>query len=579
MPVIFSQTPPLDPAALMVAYHHDERWLARSGFRDIRQHIWARIDVWLDEFADGFDDLARDILHWGDAWWLSRLSRLDARPWGQEAAFRPVCFARAVIELAETLTTSDVLYVVGAPLAVRRHAMEMAPDPDLFSADGGDRLPLAGGAGCRALLSAIKGGLAEAVALMRRHAFVRPARTFPAVIACHEVVGESAAEDAHRYFYGDVIGDAMPDGSIDYLALGVAGPSRTEAPGTFLLDWLSPWDVAACWIGHAYRTLQAWLALRRRPPLRFGGYVLTGFWQAYLGDQLSSVMLPRELAARRAMVRLMAQIGPRTILLPYEEKPLERALELAMHGAGGRIVGYAPHPQHALLAALRDRPGSGCPKPNAYAVCGPAYVDYFRNWANKDAAISVWGSAKQYAADPVVRRVPLIAPVRVLVLLSHPNELRLFGTWLDAAPGLTQDLQYLVRIYGAVGRQLFQPELDRIRVRHPVVDAVGGTLRDNVAQSDVSLFCATSAGIEAINLGALAVHVELNEGFSINPCFGRLAAMLSCATAVELSRCFERLRGDDAETLAALHDRQKMAAAELFSPLSADQVVTTLADG
>ena len=265
------------------------------------------------------------------------------------------------------------------------------------------------------------------------------------------------------------------------------------------------------------------------------------------------------------------------MVFPYEEKGVERALIFAAVEVKVETLGFTPHPQHPLAISMRDRDDSNCPKPTAYAVCGPAYVNFFRDWANKATQrIDVWGSQKGMPLTevPAYRDVPKYP--RVLLALSHSNELLVFKSWLEAQPELCADAEIALRRYMAVDVGEFESGLADIQEHFPTVREASGTLKENVADCDLVLFCGTSAGLEAIQLGRVGVYVGLNDFFVMNPCFNDLTDMQPCMTAVELGLFLKKWRTMSSTDRQRLLSKQRATVQKFFSPIDRDVVQKTL---
>ncbi len=121
------------------------------------------------------------------------------------------------------------------------------------------------------------------------------------------------------------------------------------------------------------------------------------------------------------------------LVFPYEEKGIERAILYAASEKKLKSIGFTPHPQHSLAVSMRDIKGSSCPKPNSYGLCGSAYISFFKNWGGKEnTQMQVWGSEKGKLSHLPFTKTIKQKKIKILLLLSHPNELKVFYNWLQS---------------------------------------------------------------------------------------------------------------------------------------------------
>ena len=74
-------------------YNYDEVLAKHTNYIDIRRIIKDRGDAWLDEIQGSFSGLSTKFLRYTRWWWITPMSRLDARSWGQEYVLKPLFFA------------------------------------------------------------------------------------------------------------------------------------------------------------------------------------------------------------------------------------------------------------------------------------------------------------------------------------------------------------------------------------------------------------------------------------------------------------------------------------------------------
>ena len=543
---------------------------AGGGSVDLRTIIANHVYQWLDELSDAHAAIIESAANHSRDVWLSGVSRLDARPWGQAALIKPLFFARAIIFWLKNNPAAPSLVVVGAPSDTVRHLAVLAPELRIQAprdADG-NRLSRS----VRFLRLIIWAGR-EMTALYRHHHGPRRAPGAPGdTLLLAQPVRGQPYQDAYKYFFTTLMDEDIQS-RVSVAVIGIidreqriAHPAATDPEASCLFDGISLGLTVKAFFS---AVAQAFMIRRRikRHGSRLRGHAHTPlFWHRFAHQLVDPGELFHGLIVRDRLTRLIRIRGYRKILFPYEEKGLERAIIQACAAHQATTLGYLPHPQHRLLTALQDRPGSTCPKPDGYAFCGEAYVDFFKSWAGKTSApMIVWGSGK--GVDKGTAHYSSTTYRRSVVLaLSHPEELDLLRIWLGNCPALTEHVDLTLRPYPAADPVLFRQALDDIRQTHPNLTVSTGSLESDIQHHDAVAFCATSAGLEAVMMGAVALFVDLTDGFPINPCFDDTSAFRPSFTEIEFADNLAWLARADETALDDLRAHQVTATSRIFGP-------------
>ena len=557
-------------------YQYDERLVREPGYIDIKGIIKEKTGDWLDEIQRSHARLSEEFLRYTRWWWAIPASRLDLRPWGQEHIFKPLFFARAVLEWMESNPDVDEILVIGCDAAVAVYLKEFRRDMVFRNGRGILYPAFLIFKACKNSLSCVKNMFRDAIHILRHHAFHNKAFIKSQAIALYELFPNTfSLADGYKYFYGSLF-DSLDSVKADTVSYGCIEDnncrinklrSENDKPIFFLLDNVMPGDLAISVVINTYLFFAAWIMAFRKIPCTIGGRTSRRFWLGYLFNELNRMPCLRSICSYRALRSILTRHTYKLVIYPYEEKGFERAILFACRERNVATVGYTPHPQHRLAAALRDTHEPMSPKPSGYAVCGPAYVDYFESWGKKERrSISIWGSAKSFSGNLTATGFPR-SNLKILLLLSHPNELRVFHSWLRAEERISHKIDYSLRIYKAVQNRIFSNELIRLLRDFACVREVHGNLAEDLSRSDAVIFCGTSAGLVAVNHGLLAVHVSLDDFFQINPCFDELDPMLSCETPNQFADLLEELRAMDDSSITELRRKQRSFVARIFSPI------------
>ena len=556
-------------------YQYDEQLAQEPNYMDIRGIIWANDQNWLDQIQKSHAQISEKFLRHTRWWWVTGMSRLDARPWGQEHLFKPLFFARAVLEWLTCHLELREILLIGCPREVAAYLKEFKSDLVFDRGHQWGSPAFFISFLCKHVLMAVLKLFKNVFHVARHHLFRKGRFIKSNTLVLYEAVANISLGDSYKFYYNGLFDrlnadrkDAIVYGCIDSVYSPVKD-LRHEANDHvfFILDSISfPGFIKAIFINLYLIFMTAWISSGKNP-CTFGGYISLRFWPDYLLRELSRTYCFGPICCYDALRSIFKQHKYKCIVSSYEEKIVERATLFACKEAGIPAIGYIPHPQHHLTLALRNVYGPQSPKPEKYAVCGQKYIDYFLSWCKKKPeSIVVWGSKKSLKEDFVLSG-SLSNELTALLLISHPNELRVFYSWLRAEPRISRNITYLLRIYKAANTNIFSNVMAGLTNEFRCVKQAHGSFDEDLSQCDLAVFCGTSAGPLAVNHGRLGIQLTLDDFFYINPCFGDLSPMLSCVSAVQFADRLDQIRLMDHDTLAALHEKQQTLVAEIFSPI------------
>jgi len=136
---------------------------------------------------------------------------------------------------------------------------------------------------------------------------------------------------------------------------------------------------------------------------------------------------------------------------------------------------------------------------------------------------------------------------------------------------LSNSIAYIVRVWKP-GSSEFKETLSKLTNEFDYIKISQRSLNEDLDQCDLAVFCGTSAGPVAINRGYLAIYIDLNDFFPINPCFDDLQKMLPCYSPSELADRLDEICVMNADSLEKLHHNQVYYVKEIFSPIQTSAV-------
>jgi len=556
------------------AYQYNEVLVSRGGYINIPEIIAEKSDDWLNDINKSFADLSRRFQKQTRWWWATGASRIDLRPWGQEAMFKPLFFARAVLYWLSTHPGTNEIFLVCAPKEVEIYIKEFKADIVIESRQAElIAIPFIISLFGHLMVVFLK-SIKNAGYIIWNHLFYKRDVLKSKLLVIYDLISDVTLVEGHKYFYDGLFeedgaeGEGFVFGCIDNPSSPVTKlRSQLNEEIFFLLDYITLIGfIKSIGINIYIHVLLSWECLWRKK-YYFGNFVTSRFWPHYLLKELSRGTVLYTICCYYALNEVLDSHKYDCLIYTYEEKALERAILFSTSEKNIKTIGYIPHPQHRLALSMRDAYEPYAPKPDAYAVCGDKYVDYLRTWCKKESsAISVWGSKKSFREDFQAQKYDR-TNLKVLLTLSHPNELGVFCSWLECDTKLTQGVTYYLRFYKEAGLNKFQEQFNLITKKFDCVQEIEGSLKENFEFCDLTVFCATSAGLLGVNGGKIAIHLCLDDFFATNPCFDDTEFMLSCRTAEDFSNRLDALCSLDDRAISEIYKNELDFVSTIFHPI------------
>ena len=515
-------------------YVFDETLVNDANYVNIKNIVNENEVDWLNDLADSHLEISKIASRKTRWWWVSFASRLDLRPWGQEKIIKPLIFSMAILDWFSKNNCSS-LVLIDCPNEVAEYLAELEPKVIIERNSKSSKKRL-----ITTLYNTLLITVKSASRILFFHVLKKPQKIVVEEknLIAYELVHGSDIKSSYRYYFTNIL-DNIDEKLICHFVIGVVkNHNRPEYKNEYARQIIA---FDSCTISDLIKSLFFTLYLQfclfyliiNKPSCVINNKKTKNYWNKHLMFMLDINVL-ENIVLYFAISKLFKDVSIKQLIYPYEEKGSERSMLFAAKENNIKTIGFTPHPQHSLALSMRDLKDSTCPKPDAYAFCGDEYISYFRKWGSKNKCeMKVWGTQKGSLLEQPNINKNLEDKIKVLLLLSHPNELRMFYKWLQKQPQLCEIAEFQLRSYKAVSDLHFNKFVSMLIKEFPNVIEVSGTLMSNVENCDVVAFCATSAGIEAINLGRPAFYIDLNEFFQINPCFNDLSDMQASNGAIE----------------------------------------------
>jgi len=557
----------------------------RAGWRlaDVRGAIDAHATAWLDAFDAWHAALGQWAERRSRWWWLTRGSRPNV--WGQRPVLKPLFFAAGLLEWAAETGPCEPVYIVGAPSEVASYLEELRMGVSVAGA-GATRRRLRGVA--VALLDAAH----QLRTLVASYVLRRSPHARGGVVFYSHVVDAASLAAVGDHFFGAMLPAAERHGAGETLLAVLlhvdadrpAAEAAIRASGSrfcVVLDYLTLADVG--WL--VKQLLQCLRAFAREPKgmpvLRLGTWSSPSFLSRYFAMEVQRWLPVTELAVYRAMRRLLRSTGAGTLVYPYEEKGVERGILRAAAEAGVHrtaAFGHAAHTRAHL--ALRARPHAlNPPAPELLLATGHQAARFLVEWGGKaPERVVVVGSPRFFSSFAPARSArERRAGVRALVIIGHGFELTMFANFVQARPDIALEHDVLVRSYRFNWRDEQEDAIRRLRILAPRIRVDDNqTLTEQIGWCDVAIFDSTTAGIQAMLSGRLAIHAALHDLFAVDPVQEIEALFARCGNADELANALTRATAFPDEAHARIVARQREVATSILAPLDGQRLAEAL---
>lgn len=570
--------------------HYEHIPFDGSGWKqcDIRAIIASNQKRWLDEFDEWHSAVCEAALRASRWWWLMRASRPNV--WAEHDSLKPLFFAVAAREWRNSHPTCAPIYLVGCPPEVKLYLSELEEDLE--------EVNLARSARLRTLRALLTGFVALGIQLSRLarcYSLRRPMTQSGRVLFYSHVVDGRALNEVGDHFFGDMIDtaeQAIPSEiTVAYLLQNENERKRvteylraSNRRFCFVLDYLILWDLI--WIFFTCVGANLWLARlpRALPPIRLGSRASRLFSFSYATDLILSRPPSMELAIYRAMRRLLRRSGVQTVLYPYEEKALERAILRACSEASSpvRTLAYAHAACTACHLAMRTR-RAGCPtppQPDKILATGPRARDFLVDWGRKRTTEVVVGSPRYLERCAAPRSVAdRRSGLRVLVLTGHGFELSMLANFVERRTDLFVRDEVVIRRYnfGYVDAQ--NRAIERLSKLSDRFRVGAESLFDQIEWCDLALFSSTTAGLQAMLSGRLVAYVALHDILEADPLWGSDVCFARCCTPDQLADALARARALTDVEYARIAAMQREFATSIFAPIDKPKLMDQLWGG
>lgn len=601
MHMIFVDQLPANVSGKYAHYKHQRVGGSRWEYCDVRKYIAQHQDKWLNYVELWHSELSKIGLGYTKWWWLMPESRLIA--W-HPPHLKPLFFAIALIEYCEKFNY-DELYLVECPDEVYSYLKELKPDYCISFCQVAAKqqrfgMPYIRGiykaAFSRKIINIFLRQLTNLRALMmlvlcclQKSKNLSAIDKVKLVIYSHALDVETLLQKGD-HFFGPMFDEVSGIDRKDILWLyftesrkeRIAVEEHMRSAGhkaVFLYELITLTDFIRIILASIRLAYNMRFVKNESPPLKIDKYQSLIFSKIFFSELLQSVLPITELAVYFAVRRLLKSTGARALIYPYEEKGLERAIVYACRDTAenAKTIGFA----HAVynnghLYLRRNDRLIKSPKPDFIASTGAAQRDWLIKWALvRPEQIAFVGSPRYHARLPLHENFESRPKcLRVLILTGMGYELGMLANYLEESAGLFSDCEVLIRRYPYAWQAQQDEGIYRLRKLFKNIRVETGSMLGQLSWCDVVIYSSTSAGLEAMLSGRLAIYAELHDFLILDPMAGKgdPSKIIRCSTPGELKTTLQNIRNMNLQDYLMAVQRQHEFASQIYAPVDVESL-------
>lgn len=568
--------------------HYMHKSIKHGGWRElpVKEHLYLKQKDYFHDLELWHQELCAKAVAFTDYWWLFSASRLIV--WFPPI-FKPFFFAVAVKELIQEQDL-DELTLLGCPREVADYLKEMLPSCQLelhnklsgascFS-DNGLQKPKR----FKPLRFLVKAGIAGFCMLFRKRK--RKSVGKNCLLVFSNILNEVIFEQRGDHFFGDNFEThtGLNNEEVHWLYLSDSHRQETEAARilessrrrfSFVDDWLTGRDLFSL-LRIAGKLVQFVHCMKDRiPDVRVGLVSSPLMAQEFYLKTLAGDIPLVELKIFLAFRKLVKYGSVSRVLYPYEEKGLERAILKACRESGQAIMttgfAHAFYNEGQLYLKWFGGNGYNPPRPDEIATTGSAVNLWLNRWAHvPQESMRTFGSPRCVVMQEKPPSVSAEGLLRVLIIISQGYEALVLANSLEGYPGIFDHCEVVIRPYPYAWQSAQNEAYRRIRSLAPQIRIEGEPLFDQIERCNCAVYCSSSAGLEVMLRGRLAIYLDLNHIFRLNPVEGKGCnheVVFGCENAEELQNVFTRILRMDESAYKTAAQAQQDFALRIYEPL------------
>lgn len=313
--------------------------------------------------------------------------------------------------------------------------------------------------------------------------------------------------------------------------------------------------------------------LKEMPIIEIDGIKYNSFTRKFSDKLILEQPIIVELVANKIIKKFFKFMEAKSVIYPYEEKPIERSLLLACKESGENIntIAFA-HAAYSDGHLYAYRKQDLIPRPFQIAIVGEIQRKKFEELGWDLSQTLVVGSPRRKNIGAFIK-----GNSNVLLIIGYGFELRNFYNWIDANKALRgiKNYKFIIRKnpHSWVKEQkYYEKKLKNLGVQFTDNNE---SLNDSLSKVQFVLYESTSAAIESSIAGKLIIKIQISDSLASNHYPENIDTeniIPYCKTADDLVRELNYLHKNQ-EKINEIIERQQKITMSYYSQFKIDEII------
>jgi len=313
--------------------------------------------------------------------------------------------------------------------------------------------------------------------------------------------------------------------------------------------------------------------------LKINNFDFPMFANFYTQNLVFSSIPIYEFMIYKQFSRILKTSKANKLIYPYEEKPVERAMLLAIQDTNPSVETIAFAHAAYTKGHMYIKPISDQPRPKVIAVNGDAPRERFCKAGVPNEQLLTIGSPRYH-----IKNTNLVSEQnnynKILLICGLGFELRIFASYLEKNKNILDGYELTIRrcYHSWISEQdAAELKLQSAGIKYNCED---GDLFKQIDSADIIIFESTSAGMEAVLRGKIVIRLNLCDIISTKHFYGKYDSgeIKYCRNIVELEKELNTISLLSFELYCKKNQRQRDQVKYLYSPINRDVVNNLLCE-
>jgi hypothetical protein len=578
MRIIFADKLPPNGNGHYVHYYHKTSKHNQWTQIDLKKNINDNINDWISDLDEWHSNLCRVGESAYEHWWLTRASRIIAWvPHMHQTLF----FSVSLIKVLENLNIDD-LYIISAPNEIAKYIKDVHEDWDIRIESNESSfikfkkyiIPIL--TPYKMMFDGFKRSFSTQAPSVDKN------KKFKAIVYTH-LLNYSIFKKSGDHYFGKMFDNKDGGLNKELYWIFYSGIGDVKKERKFIKEIQDTIPNACILQDHiSFKEITKIIFLARKynkkmkeiksnvPILVIGGLTLKSYSSIYYNTLIKNNAPITEFQIQMAFNKITKQVNSSSIIYPFEDKGLERAI-LSQTKNKLKNIGYA-HAVHSighLYLNRRTKDKVSSPQPDLMACTGEGAKNWLIKTQNFDENFLVPIGTKRHALPINKTQLRKNGELQLLLIIGQGYEITMFTNYVELDPTTFNSCCLTIRPYPFDDKKLQEQSIDKLKSILKSVKIENQTLEKQIEDCDLAIFSSTSAGYEAMLRGRLSLYVDLHHVVPLNAIEGKgnILDIFVANNIQEIRGIINQVQSLSMSEYQALAKRQISFAENVYAPV------------